>query len=85
MITLLQAVHLCPVVPKAPNITPSMARSRSAFSVTVIEFFPPSSNEYFFPSCEHSLEIKLPVADEPVNEITFTSGCFTRGIPALGP
>lgn len=42
------AVHLWPVVPKAPQRMPSTAKSKSASSMTMIGFFPPNSKPIFF-------------------------------------
>ncbi len=84
-INLLVAVQRCPVVPNAPHSTPSRANSRLASSITIWAFFPPSSRETLLRESLAVLEMVLPTAVEPVNEIRFTSGCSTRGTPTRRP
>ena len=81
----LVAVQRCPVVPKAPQSTPSSARSRSASSITICAFFPPSSSETRFSVLAERSAITLPTSEEPVKEIIFTSGCMTMGVPTVLP
>ena len=72
--TLLAAVQRCPVVPKAPQTTPSTARSISASSIMMIGFLPPSSSDTRFMSLAHSPIIHFPVSRLPVNEMALISG-----------
>src|SRR6266496_286673 len=81
----LVAVQRCPVVPNAPHNAPSMARSRLASSSTIMGFLPPSSSEQCLKLLAAVVPIIRPTADEPVNEIARTSGCYSRGAPVSGP
>src|SRR5579859_5680803 len=81
----LVAVQRCPVVPKAPQRPPSMARSRFASSSTIIGFLPPSSSEQCLKPLAAMPPIILPTADDPVNEIARTSACSAIGVPTSAP
>ncbi len=84
-ISLLVAVQRCPAVPKAPHNTPSRASSRSASSMTITGFLPPSSRETRFMVFEHSSIIHFPVSRLPVKEIAFMRGCWTMAFPTVPP
>src|ERR1043165_4849831 len=81
----LVAVQRWPVVPKAPQSAPSMARSRLASSRTIIGFLPPSSSEQCLKLLAAVVPMVLPTELEPVNEIARTSGCSSMGAPASAP
>src|SRR3984957_9525990 len=81
----LVAVQRCPVVPKAPQSPPSMARSRFASSSTIIGFLPPSSSEQCLKLFAAVVPMIFPTADDPVNETARTAGFSSRGEPASGP
>ena len=83
--TRLAAVHRCPVVPKAPQSTPSTARSILASSMTIMGFLPPSSSETLFMSLPDSDSIHLPVSSDPVKDMAFTFLLLTRAAPASLP
>src|ERR1035437_6476745 len=78
----LVAVQRWPVVPNAPQSTPSSARSRSASSRTIIAFLPPISSDSRLCERPHSPPTLLPVSVEPVNDTRATSGCATIAAPA---
>ena len=79
------AVQRWPVVPKAPQSTPSSARSRSASSITIWAFLPPISSDSRLCIRPQVSPINDPVAVEPVKETTGTSGCSTSALPADAP
>ena len=83
--TRLAAVQRWPVVPKADQRIPSVARSRSASARTTIPFLPPSSRLTRFSRRAARSAIRLPVADDPVNEMTGTSGESTIASPTSAP
>ena len=64
------AVQRWPVVPNADHRIPSVARSRSASARTTTPFLPPSSSERRLSRAPALAAIDLPVADDPVNEMT---------------
>jgi hypothetical protein len=68
----LVAVQRCPVVPKAPQRPPSMARSRLASSSTIMGFLPPSSSEQCLKLLAAVAPTILPTAEEPVSEMART-------------
>src|SRR2546427_379986 len=79
------AVHRCPAVPNAPNITPSIRTSRSASSIARIAFFPPSSRPtliIFFAAASYTC---LPVSTPPVKETARMSGWATIPSPTTAP
>ena len=79
------AVQRWPVVPKADHRIPSVARSRSASPRTTTPFLPPSSSETRLSRRPALAAMRLPVADEPVNEMTDTSGLSTIASPTSPP
>ena len=79
------AVQRCPVVPKALHRIPSVARSRSASASTTTPFLPPSSRDSRLSRWPAATAIDFPVADEPVNEMTPTSGEPTIASPTSPP
>ncbi len=79
------AVQRCPVVPNALHRIPSVARSRSASARTTTPFLPPISRESRLSRCPAVAAIDLPVADDPVNEITPISGELTIASPTSAP
>ena len=81
----LVAVQRCPVVPKAPQSPPSIARSRLASSSTIMGFLPPSSSEQCLKLLAAVAPTILPTAEEPVREIARTTGCSVRGVPTSVP
>src|SRR5438067_1026652 len=81
----LVAVQRWPVVPKAPQSAPSIARSRFASSSTIMGFLPPSSSEQCLKLLAAVVPMVLPTALDPVNEIARTSGCSSIGAPASAP
>src|SRR3972149_1069940 len=83
--TRLVAVHLCPDSEKAPQATLSAARSKSASSITITAFLPPSSRDTLASLPAQFLPIVFPVELDPVNEIMEISGCRTSASPASGP
>jgi hypothetical protein len=83
--TRLAAVQRWPVVPKADHRIPSVARSRSASARTTIPFLPPSSRLTRLSRRAARSAIRLPVADEPVKEMTGTSGESTIVSPTSAP
>ncbi len=83
--TRLAAVQRCPVVPNAAHTMASVARARSASSITRIAFLPPISSETRLPSFPARSLIDSPTSVEPVNEITEIPGCSTIGWPTLEP
>ena len=62
-----------------------MARSRSASARTTTPFLPPNSRERRFNFAPALAAIDLPVVDEPVNEMTPTSGESTIALPTSPP
>ena len=83
--TRLAAVQRWPVVPNADQRMPSVARSRSASAMTTMPFLPPSSRLSRFRRRPARSAMRRPVADEPVNEITGTSGESTIASPTSAP
>ena len=75
----------CPVVPNAPQSTPSSASSRSASSSTICAFLPPISSDSRLCIRPHVSPTTRPVSVDPVNEITGTSGCSTIAAPTVSP
>src|SRR5882757_4935728 len=81
----LVAVQRCPVVPKAPQSPPSMARSRLASSSTIIGFLPPNSSEQCLKLLAAVAPTILPTAEDPVSEMARTTGCSVSGVPTSVP
>src|ERR1035441_2674163 len=81
----LVAVQRWPVVPKAPQRPPSMARSRLASARTIIGFLPPSSREQCLKLLAAVAPTILPTADDPVREMARTVGCSVSGVPTSVP
>ena len=79
------AVQRWPVVPKADHRIPSVARSRSASARTTTPFLPPSSSDTRLSRRPARSAMCLPVTDEPVNEMTDTSGLSTIASPTSAP
>ena len=79
------AVQRWPVVPKADQRIPSVARSRSASASTTTPFLPPSSSETRLRRRPACTAMCLPVAELPVNEMTDTSGLSTIASPTSPP
>ncbi len=79
------AVQRWPVVPKADHRIPSVARSRSASASTTTPFLPPSSSETRLSRRAARWAMSLPVVEEPVNEMTATSGLSTMASPTSPP
>ena len=83
--TRLAAVQRWPVVPKADQRMPSVARSRSASAMTTTAFLPPSSRLTRFSRRAARSAICLPVLVWPVKEMTWTSGLSTSASPTSAP
>ena len=83
--TRLAAVQRCPDVPNADQMIPSTARSRSASSMTMMAFLPPSSRWMCFRYAAPFSAVLIPTSREPVSEMSGTSGCLTRRSPTDSP
>ncbi len=81
----LHAVHRCPDVPNALQMSASVASPRSASGMTIAAFFPPISREMRFPSLPHCSASRSPVSVEPVKETTRTWGWETSASPTPWP
>ena len=62
-------VHLCPVVPTAPNTTALRTNSGSASGITIIPLLPPNSSNERPSLLETAPPILRPILQEPVAEI----------------
>ena len=79
------AVQRSPLSEKTPKIVASIAASRSASANTTAGDLPPSSIERPLRNGAALPKISWPVRLSPVNEMSGTSGCFTRASPASSP
>ena len=81
----LLALQHSPMLKKAPRRPASTAASRSASSMTIMGFLPPSSSDTFFRLPAAARTIALPTAVEPVNDTMSTSSCSAMRRPTGSP
>ncbi len=64
---------------------PSVAKPRSASSITITAFLPPSSREMRLLRRAPRVATSVPVSVDPVNEMSGTCGCSTMASPTSEP
>ena len=78
-------MHACPLFMMAFGSRFGSVAPRSASSRMIAADFPPSSSVQRLSRSPHRPPIRLPAADEPVNEILSTPGWVTRCSPTSRP
>ncbi len=80
------ALHFWFCSPNAERMQPSAAASRSADSVTITAFLPPSSmRQGLTHFSERPWKIRMPTGLEPVNTTPSTPGCCQSASPISRP
>jgi hypothetical protein len=82
-----QALHFCPLYPKAESMTPAMAKSRSASSSTKMAFLPPVSkiSRLGNGASAAAVRIRRAVSSDPVKAMKRVRGSFARAAPTVSP
>src|SRR3569833_1968864 len=81
MISLRELVQRCPAVPTAPKTAPINTVSRSAYWLTIMALFPPSSNKLLPNRAPTAAPTALPIRVEPVADTNGTRLSFDINSP----